>query len=261
MAKCFSHHSVLTVALVVVAFAACGQLGQQSGPTLAEVDRSGAEAAYQAGNAHFAEGDYNAAVDAYTDAISRDASRADAYNNRALAYIQLRLYDLALGDVQQAISLSREDPEILFNLGNVQLLRGFYPQARDAFERVLEMRPSDLEAKNNLAVAYTRLEEHDTAERLLSEVLEVEPENVDAISNLGTVYDAGGDTNRALSMYRRALDIDPEHFRTLRNLGFLEVREGMTDEAIDHLQRYLALVPEGVNVRRVEGTLDTLRNQ
>lgn len=262
MAKCSSLHSALWVICGAIAlFGACGPLGQQTGPTLVEIDRGGAEAAFQAGNGHFAAGDYNAAVDAYTDAISRDPSRSDAFNNRSLAHVQLRLYDLALADVQQAVSLSHEDPEILFNLGNVQLLRGFYPQARDAFERVLEMRPSDLEAKNNLAVVYTRLEEHATARSLLLEVLEVAPENVGAISNLGTVFDALGDTSQALAMYRRALDIDSAHFRTLRNLGFLEAREGRTDEAIDHLERYLALVPEGVNVRRIEGMLETLRSE
>jgi len=236
-------------------------LGDSVRPNLNQVDVGGAAAAYEAGNQYFSAGDYEAAIDSYGDAIALDPGRVEAYNNRALAHIQLRHYDEAVADLIHAVEVSGEDPEILFNLGNVQLIRGYYPQAKDAFERVLEMQPSDLDAQNNLAVALTRLAEYDRAEALLLETVRIYPDDADALANLATVYDAQGETDRALSMYRQVLEMQPNHFRTLRNLGLLEARENMAADAIRHLERYISLVPEVVNVRRIEGMIRDLRGE
>lgn len=249
--------------MAAAAFAAggCGALGSAANPTIAEVDAEGALAAYEQGNQRFIEGDYNGAVEAYTRAIALNPGLWKAYNNRAIAYARLDQPELALEDLNRADAGSGGDVEIVFNLGNVHLLRGFFEQAREAFERVLEIRPNDQFAKNNLAVALLRLGELERAEQLLQELLVSNPDNADALANLGTVCDATGDTERAIATYRRTLELDPNHLRTLRNLGFLEAREGLVDDAIGHLERFLALAPSEMNVHRVEGMLQQLLSQ
>jgi tetratricopeptide (TPR) repeat protein len=227
-------------------------------PDVGESDPEGARQAYESGNTLFAQGDYEGAIRAYTEAISRDASQFRAYNNRALAYMLTDRPDEAVSDLERALAASHDDPEILFNLGNVHLRRGFNPLAAEAFQRAVERNPSDLEAKNNLAVALARMEEFDRAEQLLGEVVAQAPDDLAALANLAAVYDAQEDTQRALETYQRALDVDPNHFPTLRNLGILEAREGLLESARNHLEAALNVAPPESDTVMIETTLNAL---
>ncbi|MDR2905321.1 MAG: tetratricopeptide repeat protein [Helicobacteraceae bacterium] len=81
-------------------------------------------------------GDFQAAINLYSQAIAIDPKDVNAYNNRGLAYIKLENYDQAIEDFAQAIALDSTialDPEeVLYynNRGNAHNGLQNYDQAR-----------------------------------------------------------------------------------------------------------------------------------
>jgi hypothetical protein len=69
---------------------------------------SEAEGYFQQGLDLYHQGDFAAAIDAYTRAIELDAAYASAYNNRGMAYRKMGEYEQAIADYTQAIQL---DPD------------------------------------------------------------------------------------------------------------------------------------------------------
>jgi len=58
------------------------------------------------GDAAFAAGDYDKAIEAYNNAVDRDPNNADLYYHRGLAYQEKGNYDRAIADFSQAIRLN-----------------------------------------------------------------------------------------------------------------------------------------------------------
>ncbi|KAK0202814.1 thioredoxin-domain-containing protein [Desarmillaria ectypa] len=86
-----------------------------------------AEAAKEEGNKHFASGDYNSAVEAYTNAISHAPESPQLYANRALAYLRLRSKEnlpKALADALKATKLDERWGKGWARLGDVMLAAG-----------------------------------------------------------------------------------------------------------------------------------------
>src|SRR5262249_53188189 len=77
------------------------------------------------GFARYVEGDYQGAVDAYTQAIKLDPKFFEAYRGRARAYLRLRDFSHAYDDATQAINLAAnsEDRFASLNLRSKALLR------------------------------------------------------------------------------------------------------------------------------------------
>lgn len=59
--------------------------------------------------------DYNNAIREFTIAIEKDNNNAEAYSNRAVAYMQQRKYAEAFNDLKMAIEIKPKDPYIHYN--------------------------------------------------------------------------------------------------------------------------------------------------
>lgn len=86
----------------------------------------------EAGNAAFKKGDWDAAIDAYTDAIRAaeddHKERPTFFNNRAAAYLKLEKYEEAIADCTVVLATLPQDPKALFRRS----------QAREALEQFEE---------------------------------------------------------------------------------------------------------------------------
>ncbi|MBN1947571.1 MAG: tetratricopeptide repeat protein [Bradymonadales bacterium] len=231
-------------------------------PQVQPVDATRAQEAYERGNERLRAREYQAAITEYSEAISRDPNRVEAYNNRAVAYCLTDRGDHAVSDLERAVATATQPPDrllFLYNLGTTHLIRGYYPQAAQALERVVELDRRDRDARINLAVAYTRIGELQQAEDLLVGVLQEDPDHLQALANLGIVQEEQGEVERAMTTYQRTLDVAPLHWQTLRNLGMLEVDQGMRARAIRHLEAFLEAAPPWVSRERYRSILRELR--
>lgn len=82
-------------------------------------------------------------------------------------------------------------------------------EAREEFERTLQIKPYDIPAMNNLATIYTNLDRKYEALFLLQEVLSLDPSQLPARSNLAMMFYQMNRYNDALSEYYKIVEITP----------------------------------------------------
>jgi tetratricopeptide (TPR) repeat protein len=94
-----------------------------------------------AGRKFYVDGEYEKAIDAFMDEISKKPSNAEAYFNLALAYGKLGQTDNEIVAFQETIKLSPNKPETYFNLGNAYIDKGYRQKAIEVFKQAISLRP------------------------------------------------------------------------------------------------------------------------
>jgi len=102
------------------------------------------------GNSALAAYRFNEAVRLYSEAISYDATNAIFYSNRAMAYIKMESYGLAIIDATKAIELDPKYVKGYYRRGSALFALGKNKQARKDFRSVCQQRPRDRDARNKL---------------------------------------------------------------------------------------------------------------
>jgi Flp pilus assembly protein TadD len=82
--------------------------------------------------------------------------------------------------------------------------------AQQAYERAVELQPSNSNFRKNLADLYfTELGRVDDAIRIYLDLFRLQPRDLETLTGLGTICTAVGRPDEAKSFYRRALEIEP----------------------------------------------------
>jgi tetratricopeptide (TPR) repeat protein len=115
-----------------------------------------ATAALQRGDAAFDQGNFDAAIEAYSDAIVRNPNFAEAYNNRGLAnYLAGHPTD-ALADLNRALSLRPNYVNAITNRAIARFDQGDYATVIADATRAIELDPNDDSAFMFRGNAYQR---------------------------------------------------------------------------------------------------------
>jgi len=105
----------------------------------------------------------NKAIEYWDHAISQDRNSAKAYNNRGLAYYDLKQYQMAIKDYDQAI---KQDPGYVAafnNRGNSYYELAEYERALTDFNQSLKLEPNYAKAHFNRGLVHYQLNQSDLA--------------------------------------------------------------------------------------------------
>ncbi len=130
--------------------------------------------------------------------------------------------DRALAAQTDLAAQHPNDPKVLNDLGNLQMLAGQVDAAESSYRRALEIAPDLTSARYNLALLLEQRKSYREARGELTKVLEAEPDNAWAHYQLGAVYDAQGSESKAVNQYAAAFRLDPD-------LAFPEVNPHVID--------------------------------
>ncbi|MEM7772092.1 MAG: tetratricopeptide repeat protein [Cyanobacteria bacterium P01_A01_bin.37] len=108
---------------------------------------------FQTGIRFAQEGDYPAALIAFSKAIQSDARLTDAYANRCLIFLQMSHYHEAIADCDKAIVLQPDHMNARLNRGLALYRQGNQLKAVRDFTAVLNQRPYDVQARYNRGLA------------------------------------------------------------------------------------------------------------
>jgi tetratricopeptide (TPR) repeat protein len=85
--------------------------------------------------------------------------------------------------------------------------------------------------------------------RCYTKVLEINPSNLDAKMDLGVVYAEGtAEPMKGIMMLREVVTEDPFHENAQMNLGFLSMKSGQFDKARERFQKVLEINPSRVDM-------------
>jgi Tfp pilus assembly protein PilF len=105
---------------------------------------------------------------------------------------------------------------------------------------------SDVLNHFNSGVAFYKQKEFSKAIQAYQKVIELDPTYVEAYNNLGIIYQATGDAKSALGAYQKATGINPRYEKGHNNLGLLFLLEGRYEEALEVFQKALAINPNHI---------------
>ena len=174
-----------------------------------------AVAYYSRGSTHVAQGDYDQAIDDYTEALRLKPKDAVAYKVRGDAYEKQRNYDKAIADYTKAIGL---DPKYVAAYNN----RGFaydnrgdegdYCQAIADYTKAIEFDPENAVAYNNRGFAYWKQENYCQAIKDFTKTIQLKPDHATSYLNRGGLYQdvASVKFDKALQVFAAGSDVEYE---------------------------------------------------
>lgn len=168
--------------------------------------QSAPSALVEKGKQLFGEAQYEAALDAYTQAIDKGQDLGRAYAGRGDVYNALRRFDQAMADYSAALEYKRT-ADVLIGRCNANRLLQNYDQA---------------------------IEDCDEAAGL-------EPGNASAHVVLASLYLDQGKTEQAREQALLAQEADPDLSKTPYVLGLIDLAEGKPEDAIDHFTQAIDL--------------------
>ncbi len=202
---------------------------------------------HERGSRHLKSGNYEEAVQAYTEAIEAGDNVVIAYANRCYANQFLGQHQEAIDDCTKSLELASEQAEageeiegysaweVLNNRAVSHMRLGAYDDALADLDEAVELMPDYAEAYANRGRVLIDRERFEEAIEVLDKAVELDPELAVAYGNRGLAYESLGDDKSAIADYTKAVEIskDPQAFF---NRGMLKYSTGYFDDAYDDFQ-------------------------
>lgn len=200
------------------------------------------------GAALASQGKYEDAITHYRTALEIDPSYTGAHYNIGLALSATGRADEAAQEYVNALKLDPGHAKAHNNLGIELESRGEYEDAIRHYREALLTEPGFLRARLNLAATLNRQERYEEAAQTIKKGLQEEPENAVLCLMLARVLAKKGDRDNAVSAYRNLLSREPSHPHALGDLAVLYAGEQDYDAALAVLERLAAIQPDNPDV-------------
>ncbi|BBM84823.1 protein kinase domain-containing protein [Candidatus Uabimicrobium amorphum] len=151
----------------------------------------------------------NQNVQVYNDLIRREPNNFSAYFNRGNLYIEDGLYEKAIADFSQAISLNPQAEDAYFNRGIIYLKQQNYAKAQQDFSTGVRLKPRNDKFLYYRAYSLLLLEEYVKAEQDLLKVIKINPNFGLALEKLGMLYFDKGEYKKSVVYLNRTLKNKP----------------------------------------------------
>ena len=159
-------------------------------------------------------GDWRTAAELFLTMVEKNPSFGPAYVGLASA-------SFALGDVttgatalEHAITIYPDNPVLHSQLGVALAHSGHLERAQQAFLKVLDLEPQNVDAIVSLAQLCRASKHFVEAVELLDEAHRLDPKNPNVIGAIGTCALDLGDTKGARASYQKLLMLAPDHSET-----------------------------------------------
>ncbi len=226
---------VLSMLAVAILVAACG----------------GNEAAMFGKAQHLTDlGQYDKAIQVYSQIIKNNPDNDVAYAKRGLLYERLQSKDAAQNkknkasaqrDYERSINLNYNRPEVYNNLAALYIDQGYYGEAVLNLNEALILQPDYFVAYVNRAIAEGKQGKFREALLDYSRAESLNPASGLVYLNRGLTQFAAGYYASAAEDYSRAMELEPENPRPVLERGRAFIKLGYFQNAMDDFQHAMAL--------------------
>ena len=189
----------------------------------------------------------------YQNVLKYSPSSARVHNNLGNIYVNIKEYENAIKEFEEAIRLKAKYFEVYNNLGIVYQLQKQYEEAIRKYEKAIEINPNYAEAYNNLAGVYALLEEYEKAISLCEKALSLGRDTPEIQNNLGAIYALQGKYEEAIIHYIKTIEMNPDHFDAYKNLGIIYNAQEKYSRAVKALTKAAKLNPRCANTHNELG--------
>lgn len=165
------------------------------------------------------------------------------------------LHRLTEAQARHTLSSTPESEVARYDLATSLLQQGKPEEAIPWFRLIVEDRPIDAGAWNNLGVALAQNGQLGEAVSAWRSAVRADPNNADAHVNIGRALMAIDAPAEALGHFEKAVTFQPDNPRFLDLLGRARAETGDLDGAIEALSQAVSLAPDDAGLRQALGTL------
>jgi len=163
------------------------------------------------------------------------------YFNSGVQFYNQREFSKAIQAYQKVIELDPTYVEAYNNLGIIYQMVGDMDRAFGAYQKSTEINPRYEKGYNNLGILLLLKSRYEEALEAFEKALAVNPNNGESHINLGILLKKKGEWDKAIESYRRALAINPLHRETHYNIALLYEQLENLELAISHYQQFIQL--------------------
>ena len=177
-----------------------------------------------------------AALEWHRKALASDPKMNTVHYYAALAYMDLRREDEAIGELEASLQSAFVAPELYLTLGSLYVQRKRYREAEDLCRKAIALDPSRSESYLNLAQLYNAQSLSSKALAALHQALPpgktfatspyYQQLQADIHFEFGRAYAAKGSQREAIAAYLRCLELDSGRLAARRKLAELYQAQG-----------------------------------
>jgi tetratricopeptide (TPR) repeat protein len=241
--------------------------------------RAAARVAYLKGRALRQQGDRNAAMASFRQALAADPKSLETMLAMGELFSSENKYSDSLAMLQKARSVAPDSLEVLRHLivelmhagqndrgleaaqdlqrkssalddrylvASVMLQQKQFQPASHILEDYVTERPEDAKGHLGLGLAYVNMLRYAEAQKALERALEINPGLAEAEHQLGLLASQQGDRQGAIQHWQRAVALKPDHARALFYLGTMYLESGDVEKAEADFKGSLAADPNNM---------------
>jgi len=240
-------------AACALALSGCAHAPKTSEASAAALAAEDAKPPMQRGEEADARGDYAAAAGFYRKAHEADPAALGPLYRLGAAQVAGRDYTGAYETYHQIQTLSADDAEAAFRLGELMLMRGSPQAALDQFDIALRTRKVDPALYSAIGVAYSMMGKYDKAIGDYRLGLKIAPDHMGLRNNLGLAQFLAGDYEGAVKTLSDLVALPDAKPRYRQNLAFIYAIHGDYEQA-------RAVAGHDVDLASLKSDLDLYRN-
>lgn len=165
-------------------------------------------------------------------------NEARAIFNLALLDFDEGEYEKALCAFKDVLSKDKTIPNIYYNIACAYKMLGELQNAVKFWEKHLEYSPNNLSSLINLANTYAQLDENTLAIRRARKAYTLNKDNVDAVMTYGVMLLKDGEIFDAKEMFEKALSLKPDFINAKFAIIECTIKTNKPKEALAELENY-----------------------
>jgi tetratricopeptide (TPR) repeat protein len=201
-------------------------------------------------------GNYPAAITAFTHALQLDPQNADAFLFRGDAKEKQGDYDGAIADYSRVLELEPKNVEAYQNRGVAKSEKGDNDGAIADYSQALQLDPTNAVVLLYRGYAKSTTDDNAGAVADYSRVLELEPHNADAYNGRGNARFMQDDAAGAMADYNTALQLDPQNADFYLNRGMTKQNLGDFTGALADYDQTVAVSPDKTSSDVIDASLN-----
>ena len=156
-------------------------------------------------------GDYDLAIEDFTEAIKLDPNNVTAYKFRGLSYFYKKDYDRAIAEYNQAIKLDPNNAEAYGLRGEAYFCKKDYDRAIADYTQAIKLAPNLKDIYTTRSNAYIEKGDYDRAIADSNQAIKLDPNSKEAYASRGLAFYSKGDYDKAITDYSQAIKLDPNY--------------------------------------------------
>ncbi len=161
--------------------------------------------------------------------------------------------DKALASFLRSHTLCPENPDALYEVGNIHYKKGAIKEAEECMKTVILKNNSHINALFRMASIQTEIGNYKKSNAYIERLLKINPRMAQAHNNMGLNHKAMGNLNKAVLCFEKAVTLNPDMFQAIGNMANVYQALGRFGLALKYLKKTLEINPANAEAHYNKG--------